>query len=99
MWTTALCAGASPAPKLTVSRRSRYMSAQPPMIAVAPSAASSAARLTKSLRRIVRSLAHVEDMAGLDRPAVGAALELARQPRRDLGLAEPEEFRIGRGPR
>src|SRR6185295_7456777 len=99
MWVTALAAGASPAPKLTESRRSRYMSVQAPVGAAAARAASSVARRKSSLRRIIRSLAHVEDMADLRRTTVRVALEPPDHRGRQLRLAEQEEVGVVRRPR
>src|SRR5689334_24374006 len=84
MWVTLLAATASPAAKLTVSRRSRYMSVQPVSAVAATSASVAPRRLFRdmddlSLRDVedVLSLGDVEDVADRGRAPVGAALEAA----------------------
>src|SRR6185503_18316658 len=73
MWATLLAATASPAAKLTASRRSRYMSVHAPSSVVAASARIVAPRAL--LRDIAHSLGDIEDVADRRRAAVGAALE------------------------
>src|SRR5947209_13743433 len=97
IWVTLLAATASPAAKLTVSRRSRYMSVHAPSSVVAASARIVAPRAL--LRDIAHSLRDIEDMADRRRAAVRAALEPPLHRCGDLRLAEQEEFRIVRRPR
>src|SRR2546423_4638390 len=94
IWVTLLAATASPAAKLTVSRRSRYMSVHAPSSVVAASARIVAPRAL--LRDIAHSLRDIEDMADRRRAAVGAGLEPPLHRRGDFRLAEEGEFRIGR---
>src|SRR2546421_6180251 len=72
MCVTLLVAAASPAARLTVSRRSRYMSVHAPSSVVAASARIAPRAL---LRDIGHSLRDVEDMADRQHAAVRAALE------------------------
>src|SRR5881394_3131129 len=97
MWVTLLVATASPAAKLTVSRRSRYMSVHAPSSVVAASARMVAPRAL--LRDIAHSLGHVEDVADRRRAAVRASLEPPLDRCGDFRLAEQEEFRIVCRPR
>src|SRR5882724_8599723 len=90
MWVTLLAATASPAAKLTVSRRSRYMSVHAPSSVVAASARIAGALL----RDIAHSLGDIEDMADRRRAPVRALLEPAVHRNRHLRLAEQEEFRV-----
>src|SRR5689334_15195847 len=91
-----LAATALPAPKLTLSRRSWYMS-----VVHAPSSivAASASRAAPLFRDMTLSLGDVEDVADLRRRAVGAALDPALHRHGDFRLAEPEEFEVVRRPR
>src|SRR5262245_20712595 len=88
VWTALFAATASPAPKLTVSRRSRYMSVQAP---VSVDAASARTRRPLSSRPLFRdmalSLRDVEDVAEPRRRAVRAAPDAAVLRHRDLALA------------
>src|SRR5215213_8970494 len=100
MWVTLLAATASPAAKLTVSRRSRYMSVHAPVKSVRASAAMAPPRalfrdMDHSLGDNV-SPGNVEDVADRRGPAVGASLDAAVHRHRHLGLAEQEEFRVVR---
>src|SRR3954451_3724055 len=95
MWVTLLVATASPAPKLTVSRRSRYMSVQAPSRVVAASARIASGLPAKLLlRNMALSLGDVEDVTDRQSRAVGLAFEAALHRNRDLALAEQEELRI-----
>src|SRR5690242_4739095 len=94
MWTTLLAATASPAAKLTVSRRSRYMSVQAPSSMVAESARIAPRKLFRDIDGL--SLGDVEDVADRGRAPVGAALDAAIHRHGDLGLAEQEELGIVR---
>src|SRR4051812_43811656 len=98
MWVTLLAATASPAARLTVSRRSRYMSVQAPSKVVAASARiAPRALLGDDLARdIALSLRDIEDVADRRRAAVRDALEAALHRHGDFRLAEQEEFRIVR---
>jgi hypothetical protein len=78
MWTTLLAATESPAAKLTVSRRSRYMSVQPPSAVAAASARSAPRRLFRDIDGL--SLGDVEDVA--DR---GSAPSERPRTRRSIG--------------
>src|SRR4051812_22984588 len=98
MWVTLFTATASPASKLTVSRRSRYMSVHAPVRRVQARAAIWAPRL-QSIRRMVLSLADVEDVAERSRAAVDASLEAVLHRFGDFCLPEQEEIRIVGGPR
>src|SRR5437016_4330003 len=100
MWVTLLAATASPAAKLTVSRRSRYMSVHAPSSVVAASARIAPLALLRDdlARDIALSLRDIEDMADRRRAAVRAALEAALHRHGDFRLAEQEEFRIVRRP-
>src|SRR4029077_11765327 len=101
MWVTLLAAGASPAAKLTVSRRSRYMSVQAPSSVVAASARIAPRMLLRDdlARDIAFSLRDIEDVADRRRAAVRDPLEAALHRHRDFRLTEQEEFRIVRRPR
>src|SRR3954462_11364293 len=103
MWVTLLAATASPAAKLTVSRRSRYMSVHALVKSVRASAAMAPPRA------LLRDMDHlflgnnltpgnIEDMADRGRPAVGAALDAPVHRHRYLCLTEQEEFRVVRRP-
>src|SRR5437764_1363079 len=98
-----LTATASPASKLTVSRRSRYMSVQAPSSVVAPSAR--AVRPSDLLWDVLRdmvlplhfddvparrheALRHIENVAERRMAAVGDALEAALDRLGDLALAQ-----------
>src|SRR4051812_14359453 len=81
MCVTLLAATASPAPKLTVSRRSRYMSVHPPSV-VAASRMATPRDLFRGelfrdnlLRDMALSLGNVEDVPERGRRAVRAALQ------------------------
>src|SRR5438270_10841360 len=91
-------AGASPAAKLTVSRRSRYMSVQAPSSVVAASARTAPRTLLRDdlARDIALSLRDIEDVADRRRAAVRDALEAALHRHGDFRLTEQEEFRIVR---
>src|SRR6185503_582439 len=91
MWVTLFVATASPAAKLTVSRRSRYMSVHAPSSVVAASARIAPRAL---LRDIAHSLGDIEDMADRRRAAVGAALDPPVHRHGDFRLAEQEEFGV-----
>src|SRR3954471_17092643 len=96
---TLLAATESPAAKLTVSRRSRYMSVHAPSSVVAASARIVATRalLRDDLARdIALSLRDIEDVADRRRAAIRAALEAPLHRHGDFRLAEQEEFRIVR---
>src|SRR3954447_19183219 len=99
MCVTLFAAGASPAPKLTVSRRSRYMSVQAPSRVVAASARTAAARdllgddLTRD-RDIVLSLGNVEDVTDGRRRAVRDAFQAAVHGYGDFALAEQEQVGV-----
>src|SRR4029077_7993707 len=101
IWVTLLAATASPAAKLTVSRRSRYMSVQAPSNVVAASARIAPRMLLRDdlARDIALSLGNVEDVADRRLAAVRDALEAPLHRYRDFRLAEQEEFRIVRGAR
>src|SRR5438105_11516511 len=101
MWVTLLAATASPAARLTVSRRSRYMSVQAPSSVVAASARiAPRALLGDDLARdIALSLRDIEDVADRRRAAIRDALEAALHRHGDFRLTEQEEFRIVRWPR
>src|SRR3954470_10805849 len=86
MWVTLLAATASPAAKLTVSRRSRYMSVHAPSSVVAASARMVAPRAL--FRDIAHSLRDIEDVTDRRRAAIRAALEAALDRRGDFRLAE-----------
>src|SRR5688572_13765882 len=97
IWVTLLTATASPAPKLTVSRRSRYMSVQAPSSVVAASARTAMGLPARDLLcDMARSLGDVEDVTDVRRGSVRAALDAAILRHRDLALAEQEEFRVVR---
>src|ERR1700737_1590671 len=91
MWVTLLAATASPASKLTVSRRSRYMSVHAPVRGGQARGAIWAPRL-KSIRRMVLSLADVEDVAERSRAAIDASLEAVLHRLANLRPAEEEEI-------
>src|SRR6185295_4863704 len=93
MCVTLLTATASPAAKLTVSRRSRYMSVQAPSNVVAASARIAPRKL---FRDIDVSLGDVEDVTDRQRAAIGDALDAAVHRHGDFGLSEQEEIRIVR---
>src|SRR5256885_4492989 len=97
IWVILLAATASPAAKLTVSRRSRYMSVHAPSSVVAASARIVAPRAL--LRHIGHSLGDIEDMAERRCAAIRAALEAALPRHGHPGLAGQGEFRIVRWPR
>src|SRR5688572_26531527 len=94
MWVTLLVATASPAAKLTVSRRSRYMSVHPPRAVAAASARVAPRRLFRDIDGL--SLGNVEDVADRQRAAVGDALEPAVHRYGDLALSEQEKLGIVR---
>src|SRR5256885_8188203 len=98
MWVTLLAATASPAAKLTVSRRSRYMSVQAPSSVVAASARIVPRMLLRDdlARDIAPSLGDIEDVADRRRAAVGNAFDPPFHRHGDFRLAEQEEFRIVR---
>src|SRR6187431_1388046 len=73
MCVTLLAATASPAPKLTASRLSRYMSVHAPSIMVA----ASASRAGPLFRNMALSLGNVEDVSDRRGGAVRAALDPA----------------------
>src|SRR3954462_4594802 len=91
MWVTLLAATASPAPKLTVSRRSRYISVQAPSRVVAASA-----RIAANLFRDIDGLplGDVENMADRGRAPVGAAADATVHRHGDFGLTEQEELGV-----
>src|SRR4051794_38679786 len=91
MWVILLVATASPAPKLTVSRRSRYMSVQAPSSIVALSARS-APKLFRDIDGL--SLGDVEDMADQGRAPVRAAAQAAIDRHGDFGLSHQKEVDI-----
>src|ERR1041385_3293083 len=93
MWVTLLAATASPAAKVTVSRRSRYMSVQAPSSVVAVSARIAPRKL---FRDIGVSLGDVEDVADRQGAAVGDALEPAILRHGDFGLTHQEEVHVVR---
>src|SRR5436305_3047951 len=101
MWVILFDAGASPAAKLTVSRRSRYMSVQAPSSVVAASASIAPRALLRDdlARDIALSLRDIEDVADRRRAAVRDPLEAAFHRHGDFRLAEQEEFRIIGRPR
>src|ERR1043165_3516772 len=66
MWTTLLAATASPAAKLTVSRRSRYMSVHQPSAVAAASARIAPRKLFGDIDGL--SLCDVEDVPDRGRP-------------------------------
>src|SRR5258708_12330532 len=78
VWFALLAALGFPASKLTVSRRSRYMSVHAPSIVVAARAAIVMPR--NLIRRMVLSLADVEDVADRCRTAIDASLEAVFHP-------------------
>src|SRR5436305_8536486 len=94
-------AGASPAAKLTVSRRSRYMSVHAPSSVVAASARITPRTLLGDdlARDIALSLWDIEDVADRWRAAIRDALEAALHRYGDFRLTEQEKFRIVRRPR
>src|ERR1044072_170677 len=94
MWVTLLAANASPAAKLTVSRRSRYMSVQP----ASAVAAANAKIAPRTLFRDIDSLplGDVEDVADRGRAPIRAAADAAFHRNGDFGLAEQEELGIVR---
>src|SRR6266567_1543959 len=94
VWIALLAALALPASKLTVSRRSRYMSVHAPSIVVAARAAIVMPR--NLVRRMVLSLADVEDVADRCRTAIDASLEAVLHRFGDLPLTEQEEIRVVR---
>src|SRR5436305_3073274 len=108
MWVTLLVATASPAAKLTVSRRSRYMSVQAPSSVVAPSARAVRPRdlfrdmllplhvddLRARRNANLLSLRNVEDVTDRRVRAVRDALEAALHRLGDLRLAEQVEIRV-----
>src|SRR3954452_13042902 len=93
MWVTLLVATASPAAKLTVSRRSRYMSVQAPSSVVAASA-----RIAPKLFRDIDGLplGDVEDMADRGRAPIRTAANPAVHRHGDFSLAEQEELGVVR---
>src|ERR1041385_5401314 len=108
-----LTANASPASKLTVSRRSRYMSVQAPSRVEAPSAR--AVRLKDVFRDMLLpldpdnvpvrrnddlvALGNAEDVADRRMPSVRDALEATLDRLWDLAPADQKEIRIVRRPR
>src|ERR1044072_8814361 len=94
MCVTLLAATASPAAKLTVSRRSRYMSVQAPSSMVAESARIAPRKVFREIDGL--SLGGVEDVADRGGAPVGAALEPPLHLHGDLGLTEQEELGIVR---
>src|SRR6266700_5694218 len=92
VWIALLAALALPASKLTVSRRSRYMSVHAPSIVVAARAAIVMQR--DLIRRMVLSLADVEDVADRCRTAIDASLEAVLHRLGDFRLAEQKEIRV-----
>src|SRR5437763_10693347 len=111
MWVTLLVATASPAAKLTASRRSRYMSVQAPSRVVAPSARAVRPRdLFRDMLLALHvedvrarrnddllALRNVEDVAERRMRAVGDALQATLHRPGDLRLAEQEQVRIVAG--
>src|SRR5947199_8762136 len=93
MWVTLLVATASPAAKLTVSRRSRYMSVQAPSSVVAASA-----RIAASLFCDIDGLplGDVEDVADRARAPIRTAADATVHRHGDFGLTEQEELGIVR---
>src|ERR1044072_10038159 len=75
MWATLLAATASPAAKLTVSRRSRYMSVHPESAVAAASARIAPRRLFRDIDGL--PLGDVEDVADGGRAPIRAALDAA----------------------
>src|SRR5262245_2002741 len=94
MWTTLLAATASPAAKLTVSRRSRYMSVHPPSAVAAASARTAPRRLFRDIDGL--PLGDVEDVADRAGTPIRAALDAAVHRHGDFGLTEQEELGIVR---
>src|SRR3954449_3109230 len=96
MWVILFAAGASPAAKLTVSRRSRYMSVQAPSSVVAASARIAPRALFRDdlARDMALSLRDIEDVADRRRAAVRDALEAALHRHGDFRLTEQEELSI-----
>src|SRR3954463_13131504 len=93
MCVTLLAATASPAPKLTVSRRSRYMSVHPASV-VAASRTARPRNVFRAdlLRDMALSLGNVEDVPERGRRAVQAALQAPLHGRGDFRLPEQEVF-------
>src|ERR1043165_949777 len=94
MWTTLLAATASPAAKLTVSRRSRYMSVHPLSAVAAASARIAPRKLFGDIDGL--SLGDVEDVPDRGRGPTGTTLEPALHRHGDFRLAEQEELGIVR---
>src|SRR5262245_27691211 len=92
IWVILFTATASPAARLTLSRRSRYMSVQAPVSVLAASARTRQALF----RDMARSLRDVEDVPDRRGRAVRAALQATLHRHGDLALAEQEELRIVR---
>src|ERR1043165_4387441 len=92
MWVTLLTATASPAAKLTVSRRSRYMSVQPVSAVAAARAKIAPRKLFGDIDGL--SLGDVEDVADRGGAPIRAALEAAVHRHGDFGLAEQEELGV-----
>src|ERR1041385_2216466 len=95
MWVTLLAATASPAAKLTVSRRSRYISVHPPSAVAAASARIAPRKLFCDIDGL--PLGDVEDVADRGRAPIRAAANAAIHRHGDLRLAEQEELGIVRG--
>src|ERR1043166_2800352 len=90
MCVTLVAATAAPAAKLTVSRRSRYMSVHPVSAVAAASTRIAPRRLLRDIDGL--SLGDIEDVADRGRAPVRAAIDAPVHRHSDFGLAEQEEL-------
>src|SRR3954471_18953457 len=94
MWVTLLATTASPAAKLTASRRSRYMSVHPPSAGAAAGPRVAPRKLLRDIDGL--PLGDVEDVADRGRAPIRAAANAAIHRHRDFRLTEQEELGIVR---
>src|SRR3954449_3513226 len=94
MWVTLLAATASPAAKLTVSRRSRYMSVHPPSAVAAASARIAPRKLLRDIDGL--PLGDVEDVADRGRAPIRAAANPAVHRHGDFRLTKQEKLGVVR---
>src|SRR4029078_9680058 len=97
MWVTLLVATASPAAKLTVSRRSRYMSVHPVSAVAAASASNAPRKLLRDIDDL--SLGDVEDVTDRGRAPVCPAANAAIHRHGYFRLTEQEDLGTVRRPR